>query len=202
MYSRYGNKTEKLISLKELREILEIPRSYQYGNSSGIKKRILEKAKKELEEHTDIIFEYEEIKTGRKVTHLKFIIRPNPKKLKDNAQQFSYFKSRKAFVALLRRNYSGNGKFWGYKNFEGKLYWLGIDNNGLAYATNGKELKDFNAIESAELYDLWLTIAQNSDLYKELVLEGVCLKELAETNKELWLELKEDIIRLKEEGLI
>jgi len=202
MYSRYGNKTEKLISLKELREILEIPRSYQYGNSSGIKKRILEKAKKELEKHTDIIFDYEEIKTGRKVTHLKFIIRPNPKKLKDNTPQFNYFKSRKEFVSLLRKKYSGNGKFWGYKNFSGKLYWLGIDNNGLAYATNGKELKDFNAIESAELYDLWLTIAQNSDLYKELVLEGVCLKELAETNKELWLELKEDIIKLKEEGLI
>jgi plasmid replication initiation protein len=198
--TRYGNKVELELSIRELREKLEIPKSYQY--SSHIKKRILEKAKKELEEHTDIIFEYEEIKTGRKVTHLKFIIRPNPKKLKDNAQQFSYFKSRKAFVALLRRNYSGNGKFWGYKNFEGKLYWLGIDNNGLAYATNGKELKDFNAIESAELYDLWLTIAQNSDLYRELVLEGVCLKELAETNKELWLELKEDIIRLKDEGLI
>jgi plasmid replication initiation protein len=206
MYSRYGNKAERLISLKELREMLEIPKSYQYGNSSGIKKRILEKAKKELEEHTDIIFEYEEIKTGRKVTHLKFIIRPNPKKLKDNTTQFNYFKSRKAFVALLRRNYSGNGKFWGYKNFDGLLYWLGLDKKGLVfavhYAKNDLDIKDFNAIESAKLYDLWLTIAQNSDLYKELVLEGVCLKELAETNKELWLELKEDIVRLKEEGLI
>jgi len=202
--TRYGNKVELELSIRELREKLEIPKSYQY--SSHIKKRILEKAKKELEEHTDIIFEYEEIKTGRKVTHLKFIIRPNPKKLKDNTTQFNYFKSRKAFVALLRRNYSGNGKFWGYKNFDGLLYWLGLDKKGLAfavhYAKNALDIKDFNAIESAKLYDLWLTIAQNSDLYRELVLEGVCLKELAETNKELWLELKEDIIRLKDEGLI
>jgi len=66
---RYGNKAEKIISVKEFREILEIPKSYVYGM---LKKRILEKAKSELAENTDIVFDYEEIKTGRKVTHLKF----------------------------------------------------------------------------------------------------------------------------------
>jgi len=203
MYSRYGNKAEKIISLKELREILEIPRSYQYGNSSGIKKRILEKAKAELEAHTDIIFDYEEIKTGRKVTHLKFIIRPNPAKLQtDNRVQENYFSNRKAFVTLLRRNYSGNGKFFGWKTIEKTNYWLGMDNNGLVYGWNKDDIKDFNAVESAGIYDLWLKIAQNSPLYQELVNEGVCLKQLAENNKELWLELREDIIRLKEEGII
>ena len=163
----------------------------------------LEKARRELEEKTDIIFEYEEIKTGRKVTHLKFIIRPNPKRLQtDNEMQEQYFKSRKAFVSLLRKNYSGNGKFWGYKNFNRRLYWLGLDNEGLVYATDGRELKEFNAIESSELYDLWLKIAQNSDLYQKLLKEGVCLREIAESNKEFWLELREDLVRLKEEGVI
>jgi len=201
-YNRYGNKAEKILKVEELREILEIPKSYQY--SSGIKLRILEKAKKEFEKHTDIIFDYEEIKTGRKVTHLKFIIRPNPKNAQqtDNGLQDAYFSSRKNFVALLRKNYSGNSKFWGYKTIDNKHYWLGLDKNGLAYATNGEDLKDFNAVESAELYDLWLKIAQNSDLYQELVNEGVCLKDLSKNNKELWLNLKEDIIRLKEEGII
>jgi plasmid replication initiation protein len=199
--ARYGNKAELELSIRELREKLEIPRSYQY--SSHIKKRILEKAKKELEEHTDIIFDYEEIKTGRKVTHLKFIIRPNPKNAHtENRLQDAYFSSRKNFVSLLRKNYSGNRKFWGYKTIDNKHYWLGLDKNGLAYATNGEDLKDFNAVESAELYDLWLKIAQNSDLYRELVEQGVCLKDIAKNNKELWLNLKEDIIRLKEEGII
>ena len=203
MYSRYGNKAEKIISLKELREILEIPRSYQYGNSSGIKKRILEKAKAELAEHTDILFDYEEIKTGRKVTHLKFIIRPNPKNLQtENRIQENYFKSRKTFVALLRKNYSGNGKFWGFKRIENKDYWLGMDNNGLVYGTDGKEIKDFNAVESAKIYDIWLKIAQNSDIYREIVGQGADLKEVAQDNKELWLELREDIIMLKEKGII
>ena len=201
--SRYGNKAEKIISLDEFREILEIPKSYQYGNSSGIKRRILEKAKTELEKHTDLLFEYEEIKTGRKVTHLKFIIKPNPAKLQtDNRIQDNYFKSRKTFVALLRRNYSGNGKFWGFKTIDGASYWLGLDNEGLVYATSGRNIKDFNGVESAEIYDFWLKVAQNSDIYKELISEGICLKDLALNNKELWLEFREDLISLKEAGVI
>ena len=199
---RYGNKSEKIISLKELREMLEIPQSYNYGGKGGIKDRILNKSKQELAEHTDILFDYEEIKTGRKVTHLKFIITENPKNsYTENRVQENYFKSRKVFVALLRKNYSGNGKFFGWKTINGENYWLGLDNNGLVYGSN-KDIKDFNAIESADLYDLWLTVAQNSPLYQELVSEGICLKKLARNNKELWLELNKDIIKLKEEGII
>jgi len=200
MYSRYGSKAEKIINLKELREILEIPKSYRFND---IKRFILEKSKKELEAYTDIIFDYEEIKTGRKVTYLKFIIRPNPAKLQtDNRTQQNYFKSRTTFVALLRKNYNGNGKFFGWKTIEKTNYWLGMDNNGLVYGVNGEDLKNFNAIESAKIYDIWLTIAQNSDIYKQIVGQGADLKEIAQNNKELWLELKEDIILLKEQGII
>jgi len=200
---RYGNKAEKIISVKELREILDIPRSYQY--SSHIKKLILEKAKKEFEEHTDILFDFEEIKTGRKVTHLKLFIRPNPKKMEDNYNNNldNYFKSRKVFVTLLRKLYSGNLKAFAWdfinKDSENGNTWLGLDKDGLLYRFDGR---DYNAVESAKLYDIWLKIAQNSDLYKQLVSQGVCLKDLALNNKELFLELREDIIRLKEEGLI
>jgi plasmid replication initiation protein len=198
--ARYGNKAEKIVNLKELREMLKIPKSYIYGM---IKKRILEKAKQELSENTDILFEYEEIKTGRKVTHLKFIIRPNPAKLQDNnSTDERYFSSRRNFVSLLRKNYSGNGKFFGFKTFDDGTYWLGLDNNGLVYGTIGGKIKDFNAVESERIYNLWLKIAQNSDLYKELVLNGVCLKDLSQNNKEVWLELREELIRLKEEGII
>ena len=197
--SRYGNKAEKIVSLAEFREIMEIPKSYRFND---VKRFVLEKAKTELEKHTDILFEYEEIKSGRKVTHLKFIIKPNPAKLQtDNRIQDNYFKSRKAFVALLRRNYSGNGKFWGFKTIDGASYWLGLDNEGLVYAS-GKDIKDFNGVESAEIYEFWLKVAQNSELYKELISEGICLKDLALNNKELWLEFREDLIRLKEAGII
>ena len=200
-YNRYNNnKAEKIITLKEFREMLEIPKSYMFGD---IKRQILEKTKTELEKHTDIIFEYEEIKTGRKVTNLYFIICPNPAKLEANikTEQESYFKSRKNFVGLLRKNYKGNMKFWGVTKMDNSIYWLGLDKNGLVYAS-GKEIKDFNAIESARIYDNWLKIAQNSLLYKELVSQGICLKDLFKNNKDLWLNLREDIITIKEEGII
>jgi len=205
MYNRYGKKAEvPPISLNEFRHMLEIPKSYQY--SSGIKLRILEKAKKEFEKHTDILFDYEEIKTGRKVTHLKFIIRLNPAKLQtDNGVQDNYFKSRKTFVALLRKNYSGNGKFFGWKSIAEKNYnnyWLGLDKNGLLYAVLDDDIIDFNAVEAERIYDDWFKIAQNSNLYQELVSEGVCLKELSKNNKELWLDLIGDVKRLKEEEII
>jgi len=203
LYSRYGNKAEKIVKVDELREILEIPKSYRYNN---IKIQILEKAKAELAKHTDILFDYDELKTGRKVTHLKFIIRPNPAKLQtDNEVQENYFKSRKAFVALLRKNYSGNGKFFGWKSIAEKNYnnyWLGLDKNGLLYAVLDDDIIDFNAVEAERIYDDWFKIAQNSNLYQELVSEGVCLKESSKNNKELWLDLIGDVKRLKEEGII
>jgi hypothetical protein len=105
-------------------------------------------------------------------------------------------------VALLRKNYSGNGKFFGFKTFEDGTYWLGLDNKGMVYGTIKGNIKNINAVESAKIYDLWLKIAQNSELYKELVLNGVCLKDLSQNNKEVWLELREEILSLKERGII
>jgi len=64
-------KVEKIIELKWLRETLRLPISYKYND---FKRFVLRKAQKELSKHTDIIFEYEEIKTGRKITHIKFKI--------------------------------------------------------------------------------------------------------------------------------
>jgi len=68
-------------TLDKLREILKIPDSYLYAN---IKNTVILKAQKEMEEHSDITFEFEEIKTGRKITDIKFII----KKKKDHKDIF------------------------------------------------------------------------------------------------------------------
>jgi plasmid replication initiation protein len=80
--TRHNKKAEKIYTLFEFREMLEIPKSYQY--SSHIKKLILEKAKKQFAKNTDILFTYEEIKTGRKVTHIRFFIYKNPKNYKED----------------------------------------------------------------------------------------------------------------------
>ena len=65
------------IDLIEFIEILQIPKSYKFGN---IKQRILAPAKKQFAEHTDIIFDYIPIKgRGGKITKLRFRIYKNKK---------------------------------------------------------------------------------------------------------------------------
>jgi len=70
---RYKKKRviEKIVEVSWLRDTLEIPLSYRYND---FKRFVLQKAQKEIEKNTDIKFTFEEIKTGRKVSHLKFYI--------------------------------------------------------------------------------------------------------------------------------
>jgi len=187
--ARYGNKVEKIIEVAKLREMLEIPKSYKYGNSSGIKQRVLEKSKQELKEHTDIIFDYEEIKTGRKVTHLKFTIQLNPKKLKEQEQEVKeYLKSFKTFTDYLRKNWAGNLKFFyvGKDVTSGKELFFGIDNKGLLYSTNGSEFINYNAIESKEKYIKFYKVFKNSQLWQDLLENQTNLVDIKSNNKELY----------------
>lgn len=60
------------IEIEELRKLLKINNIYPlYGD---FKRKILIKTQKELKKVSDISFEFEEIKTGRKVTAIKFYI--------------------------------------------------------------------------------------------------------------------------------
>lgn len=65
------------IDLSELTNILKLSKSY--SDFGQIKRRILEPSQKEMAEKTDIQFDYEFIKTGKKVTALKFTIKSNKK---------------------------------------------------------------------------------------------------------------------------
>ncbi|KJR41120.1 DNA replication protein [Candidatus Magnetoovum chiemensis] len=64
--------------VKDLREILGIlPTEYKKYNN--FKKDILLIAQREINNNTDIIFEFKEIKTARKITELEFLIKTKPK---------------------------------------------------------------------------------------------------------------------------
>ena len=76
---------ERTFLLEDLRRLLFIPDSYSYGR---FKKYILTPAQEELYENTDLFFTFEETKTSRRVSSLRFIIhqkkvdlsdRPSPK---------------------------------------------------------------------------------------------------------------------------
>jgi plasmid replication initiation protein len=65
---------ERTISLDDLRSILGISNSKSYLAYKGIKQRILEISKREINEKTDLSISYTEIKKKRKVEAIKFKI--------------------------------------------------------------------------------------------------------------------------------
>lgn len=67
------------IDLNDLKDLLGAT-GKSYSIYQNVKNRILIQAQKELNNKTDIYFDFEEIKTGRKVTSIKFFIYSNNKK--------------------------------------------------------------------------------------------------------------------------
>jgi len=63
------------LEIEDLRKLLKAENVYPKYND--FKRYIIERAQKELKKLSDINFEFEEIKTGRKVTSLKFYIKSN-----------------------------------------------------------------------------------------------------------------------------
>ena len=167
--SRYDNskKVEKIVEVQWLRETLEVPKSYQY--SSHLKKLIIEKAKEQLAEHTDIIFDYEEIKTGRKVTHLKFIVEENPKNAKpiEDKNRYSFLKSKKAFVDYLRTHYVNKPIIEApNKKFGRQISKWSISEKGLLYDMYKTE-NDINATRSDEIFGALYDFAKENQRFAE-----------------------------------
>ena len=69
---QYERLRERVIQVEILKEILEIEEKYKKYND--FKKYVLEIAEREINEKTDITISFEEIKTGKKVTAIKFLI--------------------------------------------------------------------------------------------------------------------------------
>lgn len=68
-YARIG---ERKMAVDELRDILKLSDAYNhYGN---FKARVILQAQRELKENTDLSFDFIEVKSGRKVSHLIFKI--------------------------------------------------------------------------------------------------------------------------------
>jgi len=93
LLKQYERIKERKITIKELREILDVKNKYKLY--SDFKRRILLQAQEEINEKTDLKIDFEEIKTGRKVTAIKFIIKKKenpPKELvfEENIQKEEY----------------------------------------------------------------------------------------------------------------
>ncbi|AGK99586.1 replication initiation protein [Clostridium pasteurianum] len=91
-----SNEFKKVAEIKvdELRKILKADTG-SYLIYQNFKNRIIVQAKRELCSKTDICFDFEEIKTGRKVTALKFHIKSNNKDVNYMAAQIESEKEEK-----------------------------------------------------------------------------------------------------------
>ncbi|HDR6957872.1 replication initiation protein [Bacillus cereus group sp. MYBK223-2] len=100
LLKQYEDIKERTISLENLRYYLDAIDLYiKYGN---FKQRVLIPAQVELNEKTDILFEFEEIKFGRKVQKIKFTIRSRKKK-KSNIMNFDEDQSPNSFEQKLKQ---------------------------------------------------------------------------------------------------
>ena len=80
-----------LFDLVELQELLQVPESYKLYNR--FKEKVLQPTSIEIAKHTDIYFEFNEIKVGKKVVSIKFIIFKNRQnQIADEDYQFKKFR--------------------------------------------------------------------------------------------------------------
>jgi plasmid replication initiation protein len=86
LLKQYEKIKERTFLLSDLRKLLGVDNLYPaYGN---FKQRVLIPAQKELQKKTDISFELEEIKNGRRVVKIKFIIQTVKSKQVDQLNLF------------------------------------------------------------------------------------------------------------------
>ena len=174
-HKRYNNikntkKLEKIVEVEWLRKILEVPKSYPYGGSSGLKNRVIEKAKKELEEKTDIKFDYVEIKTGRKVTHVKFIIEENPKNAKELEDEYYFLQSKQHFIAYIRKHYKNKTfRVIDYRQHGGGKVEYHIGEDGLVWMRDEHNLEKLPAEHIDEFFENSLKHAKENTQYAELL---------------------------------
>ena len=103
LIKQYESIGKREISLKDLREYCGIADD-KYKKFSDFKKRIIESARKEINEKTDIFISYEEEKISRKITSIRFYIKKNPEYKKTAFEKFQQEKA----VILQREFRSGS----------------------------------------------------------------------------------------------
>lgn len=145
LMSQWKRATKCTYSVEDLREILEVPKSYRYPD---FKRRVLEKAHDEMKKTGDIFFEYEELKRGRKVTDIFFRIYVSEGKDKTKKEVT-------------------------YEHFKGKIIYFENENRLILNVWQSKEHKDYLLIQlqaddkSTITPELHRTVLENQIAYYE-----------------------------------
>jgi len=139
-----------LINLVELEELLKVPKSYKrYDN---FKKKVLQVSSLELAKYSDIYYDLEELKTGRKVTELKFKIHKNKHNLvEEDDYEFNEFRSN------ILLNYEGKRVFY-HSNLDRNI----IVKNSLLVIEESNKI-----IEKSRAKELWNFMFNHQNLILE-----------------------------------
>ena len=99
---QYENIKERIIEISELKTILGIEKT-KYKLYGHFKNKVLEIAEREINEKTDILIQIEEIKTGRKITAIKFLISAKKEiKAVENTEEIEIIEEQKEYSGAVR----------------------------------------------------------------------------------------------------
>ena len=113
LLKEYEKATKRTFTVDELMDILQVPTSYKLY--SKFKQAVLQVAEKELIEHCDIFFEYEEIKEGKRVNEILFRIKKNhwlQEEAKDNQGTFKETLIDEELMQYIGKTIYQNGYDW------------------------------------------------------------------------------------------
>jgi len=92
-----------ILELKQMLGLVDKKGKEQYSEITGFKNKVLDIAKKQINEHTDISFDYELFKRGRSFTHIQIYVstsKDKPKQLEINyTQSIGYQKNIRSIMA-------------------------------------------------------------------------------------------------------
>jgi len=141
------------MSVQELRDKFNIPNSYRYND---IKKHITDKAQKQFKEKTDIQFQYKEIKRGRAVNKIEFVISSNTKGSND------YMRDEKSFIDYMRKNFVNRTIVETKDKYTKADIRLAISQDGKLYDKNS--IDDFTASRAKEMWSTLYSLAKKDQL--------------------------------------
>lgn len=169
---QYENIGVRTISIQDLRWMLDLEKD-KYPMYGNFKQKVIQVTKKELKDKSDIYFDFEEIKTGRTVVKLKFIIHkqklPTPsvdKKNQINEDEVDVFINE--LVELLPEKYQKLASYRKLiiKYFEqnGKNYVI----RNILYANDKSNDTNYRAYLSKSLeFDYGLAYQEDQEVKKE-----------------------------------
>ena len=130
MLKEYAKIGERTIEVEELQELLKVPKSLK--TYADFKRKVLIKSKEDINKFTDLKVDFKEVKLGRKVAKLVFIIKKNDEDLK-------------SFIGTIRDLYT-NQRLAYYNDMA-----LKCDDKGLLY--NADTMKTLNKKDALKAWE-------------------------------------------------